>query len=314
MSSNSIYYVYMYVRAKDSINGKPGTPYYIGKGKKKRAWNKHDNVRTPKDPHRIIIVKSNLSERKAFSLEILLISIFGRLDLKTGCLRNRTDGGPGASKIPDDMINYKITKFQDSDYAKRISKPVTCIDTGMKFDSCASAAKWIREKFDNPIAKASNITNCAKGKQSHAFGYKWMFTEAESPPVYKKKSPMQKSVICVDTEQWFDTTTDAIEWLKSIGKTGIQGEILKVCKGNSITHAGYKWMYADAKEPPNRKDKKNPIVMCIETNEIFENAHFAADWCKLNGHPHAKLVVIHSAIRGNRQKTAYGYHWKFLDQ
>jgi len=35
MSSNIIYYVYFYLRSKDSQNGKAGTPYYIGKDKKK---------------------------------------------------------------------------------------------------------------------------------------------------------------------------------------------------------------------------------------------------------------------------------------
>jgi hypothetical protein len=36
-----------------------------------------------------------LDENEAFKLEIELIKNFGRLDKKTGCLRNRSDGGEG---------------------------------------------------------------------------------------------------------------------------------------------------------------------------------------------------------------------------
>lgn len=38
MSSSYIYYVYAYLREKDSDTASTGSPYYIGKGKNKRAW------------------------------------------------------------------------------------------------------------------------------------------------------------------------------------------------------------------------------------------------------------------------------------
>jgi hypothetical protein len=88
------YYVYAYLR-------EDGTPYYIGKGKERRAWEQHryngKGVHTPSDYKRIVLLHENLDESEAFNLEIELISKYGRQDLGTGILKNRTTGGEGSS-------------------------------------------------------------------------------------------------------------------------------------------------------------------------------------------------------------------------
>ena len=63
------YYVYAYVRAVASKNGAAGTPYYIGKGKRNRAFAGH-RVSVPKDKSRIVMIRENLIETEAFELEI----------------------------------------------------------------------------------------------------------------------------------------------------------------------------------------------------------------------------------------------------
>ena len=60
------FYVYLFLR-------KDGTPYYVGKGHGKRAFDTHRNWH-PRDLTRIHIVESGLLEEKAFELEKQLIA------------------------------------------------------------------------------------------------------------------------------------------------------------------------------------------------------------------------------------------------
>jgi tRNA-binding EMAP/Myf-like protein len=67
----------------------------------------------PKDISRIIIIDQNLTEEEAFSLEVKMIAGYGRVDNNTGILRNRTDGGEGASgAIHTDATKLKISKVR----------------------------------------------------------------------------------------------------------------------------------------------------------------------------------------------------------
>ena len=85
------FYTYAYLRKDDR------TPYYVGKGRGKRAYDSSHNVKVPDDKGRIIFLKQNLTEEEAFNHEKYMIAVLGRKDLGTGILRNMTDGGEGPS-------------------------------------------------------------------------------------------------------------------------------------------------------------------------------------------------------------------------
>ena len=100
----NIFYVYQYLR-------EDGTPYYIGKGKNKRAYVNNRTIKKPTDSNRIEIIKDQLTEQDAFDLEVELVALYGRKNNGTGVLRNLTDGGEGASgRIDSDETIQKRVK------------------------------------------------------------------------------------------------------------------------------------------------------------------------------------------------------------
>jgi hypothetical protein len=75
------YYTYLWLR-------EDGTPYYVGKGCGKRAFERSGHTcLPPKDKNRILL-QDFPDETSAFAAEVFLIAHYGRLDLGTGCLRN----------------------------------------------------------------------------------------------------------------------------------------------------------------------------------------------------------------------------------
>lgn len=90
------YYVYAYLREKDSKHGKRMSPYYIGKGCGNRAWsNNKRRAKRPTDPSRIVLLRQGLEEDIAYEWEIFYIAHYGRIDQGAGILWNMTDGGDG---------------------------------------------------------------------------------------------------------------------------------------------------------------------------------------------------------------------------
>lgn len=154
------FYVYAYLRDKDSPVAKAGTPYYIGKGTGKRAWQhcKNDSIHPPTDSSKIIILENHLTEIGAFALERRMIRWYGRKDLGTGILRNGSDGGQGGAYwLGKKRINSKPRKLKE-----RITINYKCVMCNCNFSRTYTIGN--KRQYDKLVFCSSLCKNQKHGQ------------------------------------------------------------------------------------------------------------------------------------------------------
>jgi hypothetical protein len=185
------FYTYAYLR-------EDRTPYYIGKGSGRRInENKGRPCKKPKDKSRIIFLKQNLTEEEAFKHEIYMIAVFGRKDLGTGILYNKTNGGEGPS-------GYKFSEESKAGMsAARKGKPA--------HNKGKSPSKETRTKMSKS-KKGKNNPNYGKSPSKET---KKKMSEAqlgEKNHRYGKKSPNYGKSLPKETRTKMSESKKDIKW------------------------------------------------------------------------------------------------------
>jgi hypothetical protein len=153
------FYVYAYLRIKDSSHGRKGSPYYIGKGSGNRVKsNQGRAANPPKDKSMVVYVQEGLAEKQAFDLERYCIALYGRIDLGTGCLRNKSDGGEGSSGVV-------ITDERRQKISRAHKGKVVSAEARRRIGDASRG----RKKSPETLQKMSEKS---KGENNHFFGKK----------------------------------------------------------------------------------------------------------------------------------------------
>lgn len=130
--------------------------------------------------------------------------------------------------------------------------------------------------------------------------------EAHSRPNNKHR----KSVVCAETGIVYPSIIDAHEQT-GVSKSGI----CLACNGKQKSAGGYSWRFATVEDLTNNNPKSNFIpkspyncrtVQCIETGTLFYSLSDAAKAIKRD------VQAISAACR-KANKTAGGYHWRYVD-
>jgi len=211
----NIYYVYAYIRSKDSATAKAGTPYYIGKGKYDRAYKTHI-VPVPKDRQYIVFLETGLTELGALALERRMIRWYGRT-FEGGILRNTHEGGTGGPqpkhvrKKISDKLKGKFAGAKNPGYQKN---PFRNLDQ--------EALLLLKQKQSRPGEKNSMYGRC----RSEEFK-KFIKDLNSSNPIY-----------CKEVDRIYPSQMEAS---RDLGLK--QSDINNMLKGRQKTVKGYTFMY-----------------------------------------------------------------------
>ena len=301
----NIYYVYAIL---DPIN--PGLysydgisfeflPFYIGYGKNNRIDQHmmcHQRIKKLHKSYKInsilnsgyspifIKIKENLTYGDAVKLEILLISMIGRRDLKTGPLTNQTNGGEGTNgKVLSIETKDKISKshigIKHTEESKlKISKS----RIGMKFTETAK----------------ENMSNCKIGILNPFYGRKHKDLHFAKPVLQINKDTLE-------TISEYKSIMNAEEFtkIKHIGE---------VCKGKRKTAGGFIWKFKFENHIKSEiKNKKSFKTVCILQFDL--NCNFLQEFKSVK-EASKKLNITRSLISRclcGSIRTAGGFKWKY---
>ena len=299
--TDKIYYVYLH-RRNDN-----GDPFYVGKGKDKRAWVTRGKNYIWKRIAKIsgytvdIIFRTSV-EDCAFSIEMATIKRLKHLGYE---LANLTNGGEGCSGI-----------------GKKVYSSL-----GEEFKTVAEAALYLRGQ-GYLKASGSQISTCCNEGRGTSYGRAWSYECTPDHPEFTGLDAIadacrrnySKKVYCSDG-MVFNSASEAARYLSEKGnKQASQGLISRSCRDINLTAYGRKWSYHSQPSPPLLSGMESTIAASVasksrpvgnDLGEAYDSLAKAEEWLRDNGFPKAsRSAICLSAKSGTRKSYKRMWHYK----
>jgi hypothetical protein len=246
---------YIYLHKKATC----GTVFYIGKGQSDRyiSTNRTDYWKRVATKHGVIveIVHEDLQEWYAMEIECLLISYYGRKDIKQGLLVNLTDGGDGAKGAIDTEI-CTITNYKTNEEFKGTRQ-----DVKNKI-GCSYASLYRTSKGSAIFRKGWYIPSEVTSEELA------LRLNAENGSYYACTDTSIKELINIDTLETFKGTRKEFYKYTNIDASVLFNGINKVRKRWTLMET-YKTINT-AKLKHQNHDCNQYVLLNITTGEIFK--------------------------------------------
>jgi len=232
--SSHSFYVYAFLRSTDSPVAPKHTPYYIGKGKGRRAYSlNRRGAPRPKDSSFIAFIQEGLTENEAFELEKYCIALYGRVDLGTGILRNLTNGGEGVTgRIVSEEVKERIADAQREEkhrlWGKHLPK-----ETKQKISEAIRGERHPMWGKTHTEESRNKMSRSKQGERNNRFGTR------HSQKTKQKMSTARAKYLyeLIDPNGDVYITENLLAFSKQYGL--VSTSIHKVVNGKSIHHKGW---------------------------------------------------------------------------
>jgi hypothetical protein len=133
------WFVYCYLRTASNL------PYYVGLGSRPDRMTARHSCKVPRNWSRIRVMRQELTREQAIYWERLYIARYGRKDLGTGCLMNRTDGGDATKHGPEALEKIRQAALRPENVER-----LRTVNVGRKRPEHAirATAKGSRRRWD----------------------------------------------------------------------------------------------------------------------------------------------------------------------
>lgn len=218
------FYVYVH-KYKSGVTA--GKIFYVGKGRKFRAWSKYSRNSkwkscTGLNEYSVDIVLNNISETDALDFENLLITEIGLINLT-----NLSLGGKGSSGFK--LSEETKRKIGESSKGRRKGVTVT-LETREK--------QRLSNTLNREALNARGFDNTGK---------KWTTSMREKllrPELRKRIGMIQRKPVMCSNGMRFSHAKNAVEWLKVTGyDAATNANISKCCLGLRKSAYGFGWTF-----------------------------------------------------------------------